>query len=298
MTNLYKSNPIELDPKKDIIHDPDIYFFNHKDEPSYVIEDFITEDERIFLYEFFNHEYEISGENINNKVLHLIHPITYAVIRDIFEHKLKQEFGNDIVFYSDVSNDPISVGDQFFKIISPYQLHTDCVTHIPGYKPYKDIIIPIALDKSEEDTYYFTCNQRYKSRAAQFNYGFNHKYFPNYSNIYREKPYEEYGVENVEYGKMDMDFIRKYNSETTPDSVFNGISIEKIFKWIPRNAIVQDSCVIHSSTDFRKKGISWKIGLTFHLLKRDDSYGKEIIGNYYTKFSRYTQPLVSLDCMY
>lgn len=294
MTNNYKSNPIELDPTKDVIHDPNIYFFDHKDEPSYVIEDFITEDERLFLYDFFLYEYQRNGENINNKVLHITHPIRYNVIRDILEHKLKQEFGNDIIFYSDVSNDPISVGDQYFKIIAPYQLHTDCITHIPGYKPYKDIVIPIALD-IPKDTYYFTCNQRYKSRAAQFNYGFNHKYFPNYSNIYRENPYEEYGVENVEYGKMDIDFIRKYNSVTTPDSVFSGISIEKIFKWTPRNAIVQDSCVIHSSTDFRRNGINWKIGLTFHLLKPDPNYGKEIVGDYYTKFSKYTQPLISLD---
>lgn len=296
MTKLLKSNPIEIDPEKDIIHDPDIYFFENDDEPSYVIEDFIDEEERTFLHNFFDYEYAKTGENINNKVMHITHPITYTVIRDMLESRIKKEFGEDIVFYSDVSNDPISVSDQFFKIERPYRLHTDSVTHIPGYRPYKDIIIPISTDNAEEKTYYFTCNQRYKSRAAQFNYGFNHSYFPSYSNVYREKPYEQYGVENVEYGKMDMDFIRKYHYGIEEfESVYEGISIEKIFEWIPRNAIVQDTCVIHSSVDFRKYGIKWKIGLTFHLLKPDPNYGKEIVGNYYTKFSRYTQPLVSLD---
>ena len=297
MTQFFKSNPdfdMSIFKNKDIIHDPNIKFFEHENEESYVIENFISEDERKSLYNFFTSEYNNSGENINDNILHIIHPIRYKLIQEILLDKLKKYFGDDIVFYSDVSNDPISVSDQFFKISNPYQLHTDCVTHISGYKPYKDVIIPIEIHKDAE-VFYYTCNQRYKARASQFQYKWHNNYFPNYSNILRMKPYADYGVEDVEYNEISDEWINKHIPSYVPKSVFNGLSIEHTFPWIPRNAIVQDSSVLHGSSDFRQKGVEWKVGLTFHLLKKDDTYGSEVEGNYYTKFSRYTQPLISVD---
>ena len=204
--------------------------------------------------------------------------------------KLQKQFG-DFTYYSDVSDDPINVGDQFFKIVSPYQLHTDCVTHIPGYKPYKDIIIPIAVSDDVE-LFYYVCEQRYKSRGTQFQRGRQNKYFPSYSNVLREKPYEEYGVENVKYGAISQEWFQKHVSENVSRSAYEGISIENTFAWSPGNAIVQDSCAIHGSSNYNIDKIKWKIGLTFHLLKADPNYGKPIDGHFYTKFSRYTKPLI------
>lgn len=291
MPKFYKSNPASvLPPDKDIIHDPDIRFFENEDEPSYMIENFIDEGEISALLNFFNQEYEENGENINNKILHINHPSRYELVREITHSKLQKQFG-DFTYYSDVSDDPINVGDQFFKIVSPYQLHTDCVTHIQGYKPYKDIIIPIAMSDDVE-LFYYICEQRYKSRGTQFQKGRQNKYFPSYSNVLRERPYEEYGVENVKYGAIPQEWFQKHVSENVSLSAYEGISIENTFAWSPGNAIVQDSCAIHGSSNYNVDKIKWKIGLTFHLLKADPNYGKPIDGHFYTKFSRYTKPLI------
>lgn len=292
MPTYYKSqSAIGLPPDGDIIHDPDIRFFTCDDEPSYTIKNFIDEKERKALFDFFTEEYERTGENINNKILHINHPIRHNIIKDIVHKKLVSHFGDKIVYYSDVSNDPINVGDQFFKIESPYQLHTDCVTHIPGYKPYKDVIIPIEM-AADKELFYYICEQRYKSRGSQFQKGRSNFYFPSYSNVLRSKPYEEYGVENVKYDAIQPEWFEKHVSDKVSRTAYEGISIEGTFPWIPGDAIVQDSCAIHGSSNFNTESVPWKIGLTFHLLIADSSYGHEIDGEYYTKFSRYTKPLI------
>ena len=57
MPKFYKSNPASvLPPDKDIIHDPDIRFFENEDEPSYMIENFIDEGEISALLNFFNQD--------------------------------------------------------------------------------------------------------------------------------------------------------------------------------------------------------------------------------------------------
>jgi len=292
MPKFYKSNPgINLPEDKDIIHDPNIQFFKNNDQPSHVIEKFLDDKERKILLDFFLNEYENNGENVNNKILRINHPSDYQLIQEIVHDKLKTQLDEDFTFYSQVSSDPISVGDQFFKILTPYQLHTDCITHIPGYKPYKDVVIPIELS-DDKALFYYTCEQRYKSRATLFQKGRKNKYFAVYSNILREKPYEQYGVENCKYDAMDLDWFDKHVGKKDYATSYEGISIEETFPWIPGNAIVQDSCVIHGSSNYNMDNVSWKIGLTFHLLIKDPTYGKEIDGEYYTKFSRYTESLL------
>ena len=137
------NKPFDDDTLKnmDIIHDPNTKFFKDQYDPSYIIP-FITEQEREQLLKFWYDEYENVGWNINGHIVNIPHPIRYDIVADIIKPKIYKHFGDDIVFYSDISNDPVSVGDQMFKSIRPYGLHTDSVTHIKGYRPYKDIIIP------------------------------------------------------------------------------------------------------------------------------------------------------------
>jgi hypothetical protein len=46
-----------------------------------------------------------------------------------------------------------------------------------------------------------------------------------------------------------------------------GLSIDNKFKWQLGNAIVFDSLKLHASTDFRKKGIEGKLGLSLFFEK-------------------------------
>ena len=275
----------------DIIHDTNPSFFDDQYDESYVKQDFISDAERDTLSLFFKDNFEKIGLNINDHVLHITYPMAIKDIDDIIRPKIYEHFGDDVVFYSDVAlEDPMSVGDQFFKSVKPYGLHTDSVTHINGYRPYKDIIIPIDLDKIEE-THYVTFNQRYRGRATHFMKGRDIGSFANYANVIRHQPYEDYGVEGIEHNEKDISTLKKIMPKHIPMSIYEGLSIEKILKWRPKDALIHDSSVLHAPTDFREQGADFKTGLTLHLMKADDTYNNRLEG-YYTPFSRYTKPLI------
>lgn len=61
----------------DIIHDPNTTFYKDQYEPSYSIEEFITEDERTKLLEFWYNEYHIHGWEINGHIVNIPHPIRH-----------------------------------------------------------------------------------------------------------------------------------------------------------------------------------------------------------------------------
>ena len=274
----------------DVIHDTNPSLFTDQDEESYVEKDFINDSERNTLSAFFKDNFDRIGYNINGHVLHITFPMLIPAISDILRPKVLQHFGSDVVFYSDVSDDPMSVGDQYFKSVKPYGLHTDAVTHINGYRPYKDIIIPIDLDKVEE-THYVTFNQRYRGRATHFMRGRKIGSFANYANVIRHQSYEEYGVENIGHNEKDMLILEKIMPKHIPMSIYEGLSIEKILKWRPTDALIHDSSVLHAPTDFREQGARYKTGITLHLMKADPTYNNRLEG-YYTPFSRYTKPLI------
>lgn len=276
--------------KMDVIHDPNTKLFQDQNDESYVVEDFINGVECATLQLWFRDNFPKIGYEINQHVLHIAFPMLHKVVSEIVRPKVLDHFGDDVVFYSDVSDDPISVGDQFFKSVRPYGLHTDAVTHLVGYRPYKDIIIPIQLDKVEE-TRYITFVQRYRGRATHFMKGRDIASFANYANVIRHQSYEEYGVENVDHSMKDHATLEKIMPDHIPMSVYEGLTIEKVLPWKPKCAIIHDASVLHAPTDYRTQGCAYKIGLTLHLMKRDPAYNNRLQG-YYTPFSRYTKPLI------
>ena len=288
MKNCKANKPFDDETLKnmDIIHDPNTKFFKDQYEPSYSIQNFITEQERVQLLDFWYKEYNNVGWEINGHIVNIPHPIRYSVINDILRPKVYEHFGEDMIFYSEISNDPVSVGDQMFKSIRPYGLHTDSVTHIPGYRPYKDIIIPLEIHNNVHIDY-VTFNQRYRGRATHFMKDRHIPNFSGYSNTFRLLPYEQYGVEGVEYDKLDWAWMEREMPEHIPMSIYEGLSIEEVLPWELRSGIVQDTSVLHAPTDFRKKGCEWKIAITFHLMVKDETYKNELKG-YPTPLSRYT----------
>ena len=59
----------------DIIHDPNTKFFKCQYEPSYSIQNFITEEERLRLLKVWYDEYDNIGWNINGHIVNIQHPI-------------------------------------------------------------------------------------------------------------------------------------------------------------------------------------------------------------------------------
>ena len=275
----------------DIIHNPDVKLFEDQYEDSYTVDNFISEKEKDTLIDFYEKYKNV--EVVNHHIYHIIFPLKEKVISDILRPKIYEEFGDDIYFYSDISNDPISVGDQFFKAVRPYGLHTDSVTHIDGYRPYKDIIIPIAIDKIKSSEY-VTFYQRYRGHATQFMRGRFINSFANYHNVIRHMSYDEYGVEDLDYRNSDHKQLEKILPSHIPLGSYDGLSIEEVCKWEPKTAIVQDTTVLHAPAGFNELDCKWKLGITFHLMKKDPDYNNSIKG-YYTPWSRYTKPLKEIN---
>jgi len=271
----------------DIIHNPNTKLFKDQYEPSYCIKDFISEEERLTLLDFWNKNFDEVGEIINKHIYRITFPMKYKIISNIIRSKIYEEFGEDTVFYSDISNDPMSVGDQLFKAVQPYGLHTDSVTHLDGYRPYKDIIIPLHIEGNQGT--YVTFNQRYRGHATMFMKGRDIASFANYHNVVKNQSYKDYGVENIDESNPDHETLKKIMPKHIPVSVYDGLSIEKISPWVHGTAIVQDTSVLHAPTEFKNS----KIGLTLHLMKKDKNYKNRIDGHY-TPWSPYTIPLIKI----
>lgn len=271
----------------DVIHNPNTTLFKDQYEPSYTINNFITDEERLKLLSAWDDSFDTNGEIINTHIYRLVYPMKVKLISDIIRPKIYEEFGDDTIFYSDIAgDDPMSVGDQMFKAVQPYGLHTDAVTHLDGYRPYKDIIIPLLIDGPGT---YVTFNQRYRGHATMFMKGRSIASFANYHNVIKNTNYSYYGVEDIDVSNKDIYKLKEIMPKHIPLSVYDGLSIEHIFPWEHGNAIVQDTSVLHAPTEFKGS----KIGLTLHLMKKDDSYNNSIPGHY-TPWSPYTKPIIKI----
>ena len=71
----------------DIIHDPNTTLFEDQYEESYVVEDFINENERQTLSSFFSDNFDRIGYNINGHVLHITFPMLIPEISSIVRRK-------------------------------------------------------------------------------------------------------------------------------------------------------------------------------------------------------------------
>jgi hypothetical protein len=259
--------------------------FKDQNEPSYVIHDFITDTEREQLLCAWDYHFNTNGEIINEHIYRIVYPMLIKEISDIIRPKIYEEFGEDTIFYSDIAgDDPMSVGDQMFKAVKPYGLHTDAVTHLDGYRPYKDIIIPLEINGPGT---YVTFHQRYRGHATMFMKGREIASFANYHNVIKHMNYSYYGVDNIDVGNRDVHKLKEIMPKHIPLSVYDGLSIENIFPWEHCHAIVQDTSVLHAPTEFEGS----KIGLTLHLMKQDDSYKNSIKGHY-TPWSPLTRPVI------
>ncbi len=282
----------------DIIHTNGKECFKgfYAEEESYQIVNFISEDERQELMKFYFTKFKEHGSFINGVYSQIPHPINHQLVSDILKNKIYEILGKDTFFYSNVNNDVMCVGDHFYLMTNVYTPHTDAITHIPGFVPYKDIIIPIEIDRDVEDIFY-TCKQRFYGRATHFKNQWHDDYFANYANIIKYQSYKEYGVSYLETSSPESvgEWYKKYiNGSGVPLSVFAGLSIEKEFSWTPGSAIILDTSVIHGPTNFKRLGARWKLGVVFHTLKKKKNFNFEVQGHE-TRFSYYTKNLVPIS---
>ena len=275
MNNVNRAKELGL-VGKDIIHNPNEISFKPfvKDTEPYQIENFLTSEELLSIKNFFDNKLYEDGHSLSDSLYFLMYPFNYPLIREILKPKIKKELG-EFYSYSDIHFDIVPQSSDFFILQNNiFMPHTDSITHIPGYLPHKDVLIPLAIDK-DKSTNMYTCEQRYYKRSSHLKYGHFSDYVTKYSNIFRCKPYNEYGIENVTFDPDKMineDWLNHNIGDSQKHSIFQGLSIRREFEWIPGSAIIQDTSIIHGPTNFKLRGAKWKLGISIRVFKKNPDW--------------------------
>lgn len=202
----------------------------------YMIENFITNEERLQLIDYFNK---------NDKKIHKITgPITLHLDEsdyktDLFKNileKIKNELNSEVYF------------GHFFYTKVPHIIHNDDSYDI--VHPYKGINIPL---ETFEDTYLCIFEQYYLDGPSKFFNGSTD--LPTY---YNTQVYEYSNVKNLSSKVFDEELRNTYFNHLEKKWL-EGLSIKTIFKQIPNCGIVFDTVRLHCSSKFNKS----KLGLSF-----------------------------------
>jgi len=275
---------------KDLIHNPQDKSFEGyiKEETPYQI-DFLDNTEIEFCKKFYYDKATKNGLQLHKSHFFLKYPLAFPELKEIIVPKLNKLFGEWFT-YNDIAKneqDLQQTADFYFWQSGIFAPHTDAIIHIPGFVPFKDVLIPLELEGCDNAPYY-TFNQRWYGRGARFKYSHVDEVFTLYSDVIREKTYDQYSFfKNYESDPSKMvskdwydEHFGIYNYE-----VLKGFSIDKMLPWMPGSAIVTDSSVIHGATNYKLKGGKYKLGITLRLFKNIPEYNPS------TVFSRYSQEL-------
>lgn len=216
-------------------------------ENPYVIDNFINSNNIVDLIALF--------ENSNDKIHKNTGPITVTadltnpVFAEIIS-KLKNQIGNFEV-----------TAAFFFKTDYPHIIHNDDTFELPC--AYKGITIPLLLEGSF-DTLPYLCffDQHYFHGPAKFFKGDN-----NVPTYYNKQIYDYAEVDGIVDGKFDADIRLKYFTHLKA-SWLDGLSLNSIIEWKPTSAIIFDSVRLHCASDFRKLGITSKLGISIFTRKK------------------------------
>jgi hypothetical protein len=260
---------------KDIIHNPDDRSYKEFVDPeeTYAIENFLSNDEIQIIKNLFNNN-QTQHIDIKNKIQILQQPFRFKEFCDIITPKLTSLFPNsyrltEFLPESTQSSDFIMYQTMIFPP------HTDSIIHVPNYVPFKDLLIPLAVDDNITCPFY-TCNQRFYGRASSLRYGTVDNVVAIYSNTVRFTTYQNYGIENIKDSDMTGAFYDNFlKNEIWPKSVWNGLTLNQLFDWIPGNMIVMDPSVIHGPTNYKLSGGQSKMGLTIRLFKYNCQYNPD-----------------------
>lgn len=237
------------------------------------IDNFLNNKELHIILSVFEKYFKKQGFVFLDSYYQINNPLLFSEIHDFLYKKIKNLIGN-FYQYSEIQKlGKISHNCDFilkqYKIFMP---HTDHVPTIPGFYHYRDLIFPLLVDKKKE-TFYYICNQIYEGKACHLQFGAksNNDYKPIYAQIFNKKPYEDYGIKNINYkNQVSKNWIDEFIGSDIPSDFFKGLSIKKMFKWEPGSLIIQSPVYIHGPTNYHLRGADWKIGMTIRVFKKNE----------------------------
>jgi hypothetical protein len=207
------------------------------------VQEFLQPEEISYLIDLFN--------SSNDKIHKNTGPVTSSsIMEDSIMESITQRLRpliGDFKVYSAA----------FFDVKTPHIIHNDDLKSLP--MTYKAITLPLDLKSPRQitelpklcifDQYYFEGPG---------------KFFNGDSNIptfYNQQIYEYSQVQNKSLTGISRVDIRKYLTHLKP-MWLRGLSLNSMHTWKPGSAIIFDALKLHCASDFRRLGITSKLGIS------------------------------------
>ncbi len=230
--------------------DKDFILF-HTDKP-YSIENCVSKEDIEELIDVW--------ENSDNKEHKNTGPIT-SKIKNFNNPALSRI--RDLIYFGDHAGDIEIWYAFFFHVDKPHIIHIDdSIDTLP--KIFKAFTIPLRIEGGDEEPYLMFFDQFYLDGPSKFFNGDSqetkgHHEDLQFSKLPRSMCVYEYS--NV-IGTTQKPFETNLPLDHIKDEWLKGLSYNSAHKWKPGNIIVFDSCRLHCASDFRKVGISSKLGIS------------------------------------
>ena len=230
------------------------FILSYVDEP-YSIENFIDQKDVNELIDIW--------ENSDNKEHKNTGVITYSItdFSSPVLHKIRDKI------YFDLYPNIEIWGAFFFYVNKPHIIHIDDSSIYTLPKIFKAFTIPLRIEGEDEEPHLMFFDQFYLDGSSKFFNGDSHETKGHhealqFSKLPRSKCVYEYSnVINKSTKPFDLDIKEKY-LDHIKDRWLDELSFNSAHKWKPGNVIVFDSCRLHCGSDFRKLGVTDKLGIS------------------------------------
>lgn len=207
------------------------------------INDFLLPEEVSYLIELFNKS--------NDKIYKNTGPVTCNSVMedsilDVIAARLRPMIGEFKIFSA-----------AFFDVKFPHIIHNDDLKSFP--RTYKAITLPLKLEYAVENSELpklCIFDQYYLEGPAKFFNG--DADIPTY---YNTQIYEYSAVQNKSTTAISQDTVKKYLTHIKPNWLTD-LSINSMHDWRPGSAIIFDALKLHCASDFRRLGITSKLGIS------------------------------------
>jgi hypothetical protein len=211
-----------------------------------VVKEFITEAEANSLLDFFNNSPDKIQKNTGSVTLNIDEFLGLEIFKNVLD-KVRSEIGQFEI-----------LSGLFFEVTHPHILHNDD-TYEMRDDVYKGVLVPLYIEwwDTGHRTYPKFCvfDQMYFGGPAKF-FKDEELFVPTYFNKIVTDYAEIYGLSDMATPKDELFGHLKH------EKYLEGLTLNAIVDWIPKNAVIFDSLRIHCSSDFRSNNVKKKIGLS------------------------------------
>jgi len=161
-------------------------------------------------------------------------------------------------FVDDLIGESLVWGSNIFRVEQPHIVHNDDYQE-KIYDIFKTIVIPLEIS---QPTNFIVFDQYYLDGPIKCFRG-----YPTVPETYYNKSLTDYSsLTNYTDEPFNKQFYNEYLTHVPYESL-HGLTVESVIRWQPGDAITFDMGKLHSSANFKKHEIDYKIGYSIFTAK-------------------------------